>query len=139
MMVSDEFMKIYTREKGCFTLSSGQRSNHYYNLKKAFCRNPSLVIGYFVSRVWCQFDSIISAELGGAMIACGLAAYFIKPLCILRKDGTFINTPFGRVLIVDDVKTTGATLAKLREKVLASNAKIAQEIVGVDRSQEEDE
>lgn len=137
-MVSDEFMKVYTREKGCFTLSSGRTSDHYYNLKNAFCRNPPIVLGYFISCVWCQFDSIISAELGGALIASGLAAYFKKPLCILRKDGTCISKPFGRVLIIDDVKTTGATLTKLREKVLSSNARIAQEIIGVDRSQESD-
>ena len=41
-------------------------------------------------------------------------------------------------MIIDDVKTTGATLTKLREKVLSSNARIAQEIIGVDRSQESD-
>ena len=84
MIVSDELMKVYTIEKGCFVLSSGRTSNHYYDLKSAFCRKHSFIIGYFVSRVYCQFDSIISAELGGAMIASALAAYFIKPLCPLR-------------------------------------------------------
>lgn len=138
-VIEETVLKRLSLKKGRFVLSSNRVSNYYYDLKSAFCRNPSSVLDYFIARITCEFDMIISAELGGALIASCLASQFRKPLCILRKDGSYINAIYGKVLIIDDVKTTGATLLKLRTKVLASNGSIAQELVGIDRSQETEE
>lgn len=142
--MKEEELKSLCRKEGYCTLSSGDISDHYYDLKELYCKEPKLVLDYFDERIksfhtflWqTSFDVFASIELGGAIIASGLAVRFNKELSILRKGRESINKPSGkRVIIIDDVTTTGESIEKL--KYWCKDAKIVKVIVGIDRSNEE--
>ena len=133
-MKEDELRKL-SLETGEFTLSSGEVSNYYYNIKELYCKTPFVVLDYFRERITTEFDCIVSAELGGALIAVGLGIYYKKPVCILRKRESHPMRmyPHGKCLIVDDVKTTGNTIKRLEEWVEENGAEVSQVVVGIDR------
>ena len=138
-MDEDKLRKL-SLETGEFTLSSGEVSDHYYNIKELYCKAPEIVIDYFRERINTKFDCIVSAEFGGALIAVGLGIYYKEPVCIFRKGKREFHPmqtyPHGDCLIVDDVKTSGNTIKRLEEWVEENGAKIIQIVVGIDRSKE---
>jgi len=133
--MKEEELKKLCRKEGRFKLSSGKISDHYYDLKELYCKEPNSVLSYFDERIWqTRFDMFASIELGGAMIASGLAARFDKKLAILRKGRESINKPTvgSRVIIIDDVSTTGASIERIED--WCEEAEIVKVIVGIYRS-----
>lgn len=133
-------MKITEKElmdrcslEGYYVLSSKQITNKYYDVKSLIAEDHNFVIEYFLERINSEFDMIVSAELGGSLIASALSERLDKPFAILRKDRPNIGTPRGKVLIIDDVCTSYNTVNKMIKWVKDCNAEIVDIIIGIDR------
>ena len=119
--------------EGYFILSSKISTNKYYDVKSLLAEDHNFVIEYFLERIDSEFDVILSAELGGSLIASALSERLNKPFAILRKDRPNLGHPFGKVLIIDDVCTTHNTVNKMIKWVKDCNAKIVQIVIAIDR------
>ena len=134
MKITEKELIEKSKIDGYYVLSSNLISNKYYNLKDLYCRNHDLVLNYFEERIKSiNFDTIVSIELGGALIASGLAERLNKPLAIYRKNEPSIGQPIGKCLIIDDVSTTGNSINKLIKWIKDCNAEIFDIIIGIDR------
>lgn len=133
MKISEDELCEKSQIEGYYVLSSKAISGCYYNIKDLYCRNHKLIIDYFVERINEDIDTVVSIELGGGIIASGLAERLNKPLAIFRKEKPSIGKPCGRCLIIDDVSTSGNSLNIIRKWVLDSGASIQQELVAIDR------
>lgn len=136
METKEEELREKCRINGIYMLSSKLVANDYYDLADLYCRDPELVLEYFRERTVGHFDCIASIELGGALIAAGLGAFYGMPVAIWRKERPLLGKPFGKVLVVDDVKTTGNSLNIVQRWVESSGAEVMQVLVGIDRSSE---
>lgn len=146
-LITEEELKEMCIEYGDFTLSSGKKSDHHYNLERFFCERPADLVKYFEMKIineskWIctamkHSDCIVAKEPGGALIASGIASVFHIPIAIYRKNGEHLNKPYGKSLIIDDVKTTGKTIAELENWCRECGAEVVQVVVGIDRSKEE--
>ena len=119
--------------EGYFILSSKTSTNKYYDVKSLLAEDHNFVIEYFLERINSEFDMILSAELGGSLIASALSERLNKPFAILRKDRPNIGTPQGRVLIIDDVCTSYNTANKMIKWARDCKAEIVQIIIAIDR------
>lgn len=136
MEINEEELREKCRVNGMYMLSSRLVANDYFDLADLYCRNPTMVLEYFRKRIVGHFDCIASIEVGGALIAAGLGAYFDVPVAIWRKERPLLGVPSGRVLIVDDVRTTGNSLHIVERWVKSCEAEVMQVLVGIDRSSE---
>jgi orotate phosphoribosyltransferase len=136
METNEEELKKKCRINGMYILSSKLIANDYYDLADLYCRDPNLVLEYFRERTRGHFDCIASIELGGALIAAGLGSFYGMPVAIWRKERPLLGKPFGKVLVVDDVKTTGNSLHIVEKWVESCGAEVMQVLVGIDRSDE---
>ncbi len=111
------------RKMGKFTLSSGIESPFYYDIKEMVGDPKNLK--KIVNGIYNQyktfidsFDVIIGIATGGIAVAVGLSLFTNIPFAILRKEKNPHGMEkriegwqqIGRVLLVDDVKTSGSTL-----------------------------
>nr|MDQ4050855.1 orotate phosphoribosyltransferase [Thermoproteota archaeon] len=134
---------------GVFTLASGKQSAYYIDLRVL----PSFP-GYFrlgihalkdlvVEKVG-QFDIFASVPTSGLIFGSALAYEMSKPFIYVRKDpksyGTnkmiegFLNSG-SKVVIVDDVATTGTSLSSAVE-IIRTNGGIVEDVVAlVDRQE----
>ena len=137
---------------GDFLLSSGRRSDFYFNGKQVTLEGRGL---YLVSRLVldrCRrlgVDAVGGLTLGADPIASGVAALSgqDQPLraFIVRKEakghgtGVLIEgpelTPGERVMVVDDVITTGGSLLKAVDAVVAAGAQVVEALAVVDREE----
>jgi len=112
---------------GDFALSSGGRSSFYINLR-ALPSFPSLfkkVVKLFVDKCLTSlnFDVVCGIATGGIPLAAYVAFTLDKPLVYVRKeqkrhglqDLVVGNVSKQRILIVDDVATTGSSLVRATE------------------------
>jgi orotate phosphoribosyltransferase len=132
---------------GVFTLASGKQSAYYIDLRVL----PSFP-GYFrlgiralkdlVAEKVGLFDIFASVPTSGLVFGSALAYEMGKPFIYVRKDpksyGTnkmiegFLN-PGSKVVIVDDVATTGTSLSSAVE-IIRTNGGIVEDVVAlVDR------
>lgn len=114
---------------GEFTLSSGQRSNVYVDIKHA-CTYPDvlkLITELMAEKVKdLEFDKIACIELGGVPLAVALSMKIGKPLVIFRKrrkDYGIKDDCIGIIeegegfVVVEDVTTTGRSALSVVERV----------------------
>ena len=121
--------------EGYYVLSNKQVTNKYYDIKSLQCSNHNLVLDYFEERINSDFDMIVSAELGGSLIAAALSERLDKPFAVLRKDRPNIGCPHGKVLMIDDVCTSYNIMNKMIKWIKDCNASISQIIIAIDRRQ----
>lgn len=133
MKITEDELKEKSQIEGYYVLSSKEISGCYYNIKDLYCRNHKLILDYFEERINNDFDTVVSIELGGAILASGLAERLNKPLAIFRKGKPSIGNPYGRCLIIDDVSTSGNSLNIIRKWISDCGASIQQELVAIDR------
>ena len=134
---------------GRFILSSGADTNYYIDIKNAtmypgilndIIQHITQVMGYH------QFNKVVGIEFGSAPIAIGYSLWTGLECAIVRKepkkygtmDGVIGNLQKGdRVLLIDDVLSTGHSLRKAEEKIFENGAKVIEKIVVFDRQEED--
>ncbi len=134
---------------GDFTLSSGKKSKYYIDIKKASA-NPrilKLIANEIADKIKINsmdVDYIGCVALGGVPIAVAVSLETGLPLIIIRKEekgygtkgqivGDFIKN--SRVLMVEDVATTGSSVMKAIKLLREEGLLIRNVIVVVDREE----
>jgi orotate phosphoribosyltransferase len=138
------FRRCNALQRGHFELSSGLHSGHYFQcaqflqhprLAKKMCRElarrfakakPTVVIGPAIGGI------LVSYEIAGVLGTRALYTERVDAEMQLRRG--FTVTKKDRVLIVEDVITTGESARKVAELVEALGAKVVGIGVIVDRS-----
>jgi orotate phosphoribosyltransferase len=134
---------------GDFTLSSGKKSSYYVDLRvipsfphqfrkmvKGLQALISDQIGYD------NFDCLASVPTGGLVIASALAIETVKPLVYIRSQPKEHGTSKSiegkiekgvKILMVDDVTTTGTSVSNAITLLKEAGAKITDVYVVIDR------
>ena len=132
--------------RGEFTLRSGRKSNYYLD-KYLFETQPDILrdLGaMFAQRVTAGVDRIAGAELGAVALAAATAMACGKPFVIIRNQKKDYGTsklvegrlePGDRVLIVEDVLTTGGQVLEAAKTLEAAGAKVERIVAVIDREE----
>ena len=158
-----EFVKefaVFLHQKGIikfgdFTLSSGKQSSYYVDLRLVpsypheFRRMVKHLEDEIVKDIGLDnFDSIVSVPTGGLVVASALAVETVKPLIYVRsrpKDYGTSKSVEGRihddmkVVMVDDVATTGGSMLNAVKSLRDANISIQDAYVIVNRMEGADE
>lgn len=132
--------------EGDFTLSSGLKSKYYLD-KYLFETDPALLRD--IARAMAgllpePFDRLAGVELGGVPLATALALETGKPFIIVRREAKAHGTARDfegalgkgeRLILVEDVLTTGAQAIAAATRLEQAGAKIIKVIYVVDRQQ----
>ncbi|CAN5370811.1 orotate phosphoribosyltransferase [soil metagenome] len=129
---------------GNFTLRSGRTSTYYLD-KYRFETQPDVLIELgkmFAAKIGPNVQRIAGAELGAVSLAAAAAMSCGKPFVIIRNQKKDYGTskliegilePGDRVLIVEDVLTTGGQVLEAAKTLEAAGAKIDRIISVIDR------
>jgi len=129
---------------GNFTLRSGRTSNYYLD-KYRFETQPDVLIELgkmFAAKIQPGVTRIAGAELGAVSLAAAAAMASGKPFVIIRNQKKDYGTSKliegvleqgDRVLIVEDVLTTGGQVLEAAKTLEAAGAKIDRIISVIDR------
>jgi len=131
-----------------FTLASGEQSHDYMDGKKALAAGRHLRIACqaiieLAHNVGAEFDAVGGLTLGADAFATGVALLTDKKWFVVRKkakehgkgrriEGANLG-PGVRVLLVDDVVTTGGSILEALGVVTATGATITLAVTLVDR------
>jgi orotate phosphoribosyltransferase len=134
---------------GDFTLSSGQKSSFYIDIKKASTDPKTLKIiaahiGGLISEMMRNENQIIigGVELGGVPIATAVSLETEFPLLIIRKEQKEYGTKsryVGKmdtekeIILMEDVTTSGGSVKKAIIALKEDGAKISKVVTIVDR------
>lgn len=129
---------------GHFRLTSGRHSNSYFQCAKVLQYPEHL--SAICSEIAASFrdagiTTVISPAIGGIVVGTEVGRQLgVKTIFAERKDGTmmirrgFSIDPSEQVLVVEDVITTGGSVAEVIELVKAQGATVAGVASVVDRS-----
>ena len=134
---------------GRFVLTSGRESDYYINVKKLITRPEVLkliaeMMKEMAEEEGIEFDRVAGPELGAVPIATALSLETGKPLVIVRKKpkghgtGSQIEGEVkagDRVLLVEDVTTTGGSVLRSAKVLEKEGAKVSAILVVVDREE----
>lgn len=147
MELAKKLLEIGALKFGEFTLSSGKKSNVYVDVKIA-ATYPEILEkiaeGMAEKLEKYDFDRIACIELGGVPIAVALSLKMRKPLVIFRKErkthglgGDAIGElkRGEKVVIVEDVVTTGRSAISVAERVKERGGEVVAIIAVVDREE----
>jgi len=134
---------------GDFTLASGKKSSYYVDLRlvPSYPLEFRKMVKYLENDIaqnigLDEFDSIVSVPTGGLVIASALAIETVKPLIYVRNKPKGYGTSKSvegkihdgmKVLMIDDVATTGGSVANAIKSLRESNISIKDVYVIVDR------
>lgn len=132
---------------GVFTLASGKQSSYYIDLRvlPSFPPHFRLAIGAMkdvVARNVGEFDTLASVPTSGLVFGSALAFEMNKPFIYARKESKGYGTgktvegflkPGSRVVVVDDVATTGTSISSAVETIRANGALVENVVALVDR------
>lgn len=140
---------------GDFTLASGKKSSYYVDLRLVpsypheFRRMVKYLQNEIINDVGLDnFDSLVSVPTGGLVITSALAIETVKPLIYVRskpKDYGTSKSVEGKikegmkVVMVDDVATTGGSVLNGIKSLKDSKIKIEDAYVIVNRMEGADE
>ena len=129
---------------GHFRLTSGRHSNSYFQCAKVLQYPEYLsaicgeIAGFFRES---GITTVISPAIGGIVVGTEVGRQLsVKTIFAERKEGTmmirrgFSIDPSEQVLVVEDVITTGGSVAEVIEQVKAAGATVAGVASVVDRS-----
>lgn len=141
----DELISCGAVKFGHFILTSGKESNYYIDIKQA-STNPRILklIASKMKDYVAGYEIIAGMELGAVPIAVALSLESGKPFVIVRKqekahgtkkliEGGDVNGK--RVLIVEDVTTTGGSVIKAINILRKSGAIVDRVVTVVDREE----
>ena len=136
---------------GAFKLSSGKMSPYYIDLRivpsfpDAFQKICDFTVKFVKSQVGTEnFERIVGVPIAGIPIASVVAFTLKKPFLYVRKGARFhgrqrriegIIAPGNRVLLVDDLVTTGLSLQKAARSITAESGVVNNAIVLIDRQE----
>lgn len=134
---------------GDFTLASGKKSSYYVDLRivPSFPHQFRRMIKHLQNTISEEvgldsFDAIASVPTGGLVIASALALETVKPLVYVRSQaksygtGKLVEgvvTEGMRILVVDDVATTGGSVINGIKELKKAGAVISDAYVIVNR------
>jgi orotate phosphoribosyltransferase len=129
---------------GEFTLTSGRKSNYYLDIKKAITKpqNLSLIARLIVLRKIGGVDVIAGPELGAIPIVASVALTSGLPYVMIRKGERAHGTEKAiegdlkrgdRVLLIDDVATSGGSILKSIDAIRETGAEVTLVTCVVDR------
>jgi orotate phosphoribosyltransferase len=151
MMTDDEILNEFRAAdallEGHFILSSGLRSPRYLQCARVLMdgaraeRLARALAAKLPADVRDQIDVVVSPAMGGVIIGHEMGRALGKPAMFLeRPDGTFglrrgfRLDPGAKVLMVEDVVTTGLSSREAIEAVRAAGGEVVAEAALVDRS-----
>ncbi len=146
-MLIEELKNVGAIKFGEFILSSGKKSNVYIDIKVAVTKPRILnkIAEEMLKKVQSlEFDKIACIELGGVPLAVALSLKSGKDLVIFRKqrkDYGVKEDVIGeikqedRVLVVEDVVTTGKSVRSVIERVEKLGGKAVAVLAVVDREE----
>jgi orotate phosphoribosyltransferase len=130
---------------GLYTLASGKQSPYYIDLRilqsfPRYFRLTIIALRDLISReIGSDFDSLGSIPTSGLIFASALGYEMLKPLIYVRKESKMYGRrkmvegylrPGDKVLLVDDVATTGTSLS-YTIKVIRENGAIVKDAVAI--------
>lgn len=133
------------RLTGAFTLRSGQTSTNYFD-KYLFESNPAMlgeVAAYAATVVPAGVEVLAGLELGGVPVATALSLATGIPAAFVRKEAKRYGTAKlaegcaiegRRVLVVEDVITTGGQVAQSTRALRDRGAEVDSVLCIIDRS-----
>lgn len=143
--------KIGAFKFGAFKLTSGKISPYYIDLRivpsfpDAFQRICDLHIDFIKNKIGTKnFDRIAGIPVAGMPFASLIAYQLKKPFIYIRRGVKLhgrqrriegILTPGERVLLVDDLVTTGLSLKKAAKAITAEGGVVADAVVLLDREE----
>lgn len=139
--------KIGSIQTGSFKLKSGAISPIYCDLRRIISY-PEIfqkVVDCLAEKTYsCEFDYICGVPYGAVPLASALAAKTKKPLLFLRKEvkdhGTSkliegVYKPGGKVLLIEDVVTSGGSILETVEHLKAEGLVVHDAIVFLNREE----
>ena len=149
----DEFCNVLLRtgciKFGTFQLSSGALSPYYVDLRLIPCDPEAFkrAIGYYaemLERVIKRSSRLVGIPTAGVPYAAVLAFNFAKPFLYLRKEPKDhgqrrriegIIFPGDKVVLLDDVVTTGKNIMEAVDAIRAEGGVVKDAVVLLDRQQ----
>jgi orotate phosphoribosyltransferase len=150
-MMANILFKIDAVKFGVYKLSSGKSSPYYIDLRvipsfpDAFREICDLYAQYIIEKIGQKnFDRIAGVPIAGIPFASQIAYNLKKPFLYVRKDikqygrerrveGVLISGD--RVLLLDDLLTTGLTLTKAVDAVRAEGGVVTDIVVFLNREE----
>jgi orotate phosphoribosyltransferase len=132
--------------RGDFLLSSGKRSPYYLD-KYLFETRPEILgrlAAAMAARLPAGVDRIVGTELGAVALATALSLETGLPFVIARKGTKEYSTaktiegayqPGERVVVVEDVITTGAQAIKAAERMREAGVEVLGILAVIDREE----
>lgn len=131
--------------EGDFVLRSGQRSRYYLD-KYLFEAQPDILaeLGRRLAERAADADVIAGPELGAVCLATAASLASGKPLVLVRKKAKDYGTgkqiegaPVAgkRILLVEDVGTTGGAALEAAEALVRAGATVTRIVFAIDRMQ----
>jgi len=130
---------------GTFTLASGQTSDVYVDVKRAWTSPARLARLAEALSAYCEgVDALAGMELGAVPLVVATALETELPYVVIRKAAKAHGTqqriegelaPAARVALIEDVTTTGGSVAESVEVLRAAGAHVVRVVTVVDREQ----
>ena len=130
--------------RGEFTLRSGRKSNYYLD-KYLFETQPDVLAALgklFAEKVTPDVQRLAGAELGAVALAAAASMSSGKPFVIIRNQKKDYGTsklvegkiePSDRVMIVEDVLTTGGQVIEAAKSIEGVDGKVVKIVAVIDR------
>lgn len=143
--------KIGALQFGAFKLTSGKISPYYMDLRiipsfpDAFQKVCSFYVDFIRKEISTEnFERIAGIAVAGIPFASLIACHLQKPFLYVRKGARLhgrqrriegIIKPGDRVLLVDDLITTGLSLKKAAKAIMAEGGVVTDAVVLLDREE----
>jgi orotate phosphoribosyltransferase len=146
--IASFLLKSNALQFGVFKLTSGNETSYYIDLRvlPSFPKHFTLTIGALKDKltrdIGLDFDSLGSVPTSGLIFGSALAYEVVKPLIYIRKESKGHGTskmvegylkPGAKVLLVDDVTTTGMSVSNAVEVIRANGGVVENVLVIVSR------
>ena len=130
--------------RGEFTLRSGRKSNFYLD-KYLFETQPDILrelARLYAQRLPADIDRLAGPELGAIALAAATAMEAGRPFVIVRNQkkgygsGKLIEgtlKPGDRIVIIEDILTTGGQIVEAAKTLEAAGAKVIKMLGAIDR------
>ena len=137
-------IKTAAYTEGDFTTRAGKKTNYYID-KYLFSCQPDILKPLCDALIQIlpssdTYDRLMAPALGAIAIASPIAKTLNKPLLVFEKDGEDVTvhgsySPGERILVIEDVLTTGSTVLDLCQHVNTIPLTVVEIISVIDRQE----